>query len=94
MNLERLYEIQALHRRLPLNEHGHVVSPRYVRPGSPYLAAWRQWCKANPKQDWPKWLADDLKLMRKSSSVGQNSTAASAPFTTPTCPQSSPPDAE
>ena len=61
MNLK---QIAALNLTLPANADGKIVSPRYVPPGSPYLAKWREYLKAKAPAERPWWLVEDLKFMK------------------------------
>ena len=57
---------ESRNKTLPRNRDGHIVSPRYTpEHQTGYLAAWREWIKANPDQTkWPDWLRGDIQLMR------------------------------
>lgn len=59
-----LAALQKQRENLPKNADGHIVSPRYVPPGSSYLSLWRNYCATTPKKDWPSWLAHDIACMR------------------------------
>ena len=59
-----LAALQKERADLPKNADGHIVSPRYVPAGSPYLALWRSYCSVTPRKQWPSWLAHDIALMK------------------------------
>ena len=59
-----LTALEEDNKRYPKNASRQVVSPRYLPIGSSYLSEWRLWCKKTPKDQWPKWLTQDIALMR------------------------------
>ena len=60
-----------------MNSDGHIVSPRYS-PDPIYLERMRDYCRTTPKAQWPIYLQDDVKHMRKS---GRRSMPSSNPST-------------
>jgi hypothetical protein len=61
-----LPRILAENKLLPADSAGHIRSPRWVpkgAEGAAYLAAWRAYCIATPKAQWPQFLREDIALM-------------------------------
>jgi hypothetical protein len=87
--MRNLFDIEAEAKCLPKGPDGVVIiSPKYLPPGSTYLAEWGKWLRSTPKSQWPKWLIADVESMKpgKRTSPGRNSTAASPPSTPPINP--------
>ena len=55
-------EIKERNAKLPRTEGTTIISPKYAQNAG-YLAAWRIYCKATPKEQWPAWLVEDVAVM-------------------------------
>jgi hypothetical protein len=55
-------EIKERNAKLPRTEGTTIISPKYAQNAG-YLAAWRNYCKSTPKDQWPAWLVEDLATM-------------------------------
>lgn len=73
---------------LPRTRTGFVIHPDYLPHDQrePYVRELGAWCRANPRQDWPQWLADfvdrrraELAQRTKPAGVGAGDDAAAVP---------------
>ena len=76
--MKDLNRLQRENKCLPKNAEGHIVSPKYLNPDSPYLSQWREWLQTHPVTDRPAWLRGDIQSMRKN---GKRSKMIFAGFT-------------
>lgn len=66
-----LKRVLAENATLPRDQEGQIKSPRYVPQGSAYLSEWRHWLRQHPEPTWPRWLKDDVNVMRIGKKRGE-----------------------
>lgn len=79
--MKDLAYLQKVEKCLPRNSQGQVVNPIYLDPvwHATYLGNWGKWCRNNPRETWPSWLASAVSQLQKRGKRSMPRSPASMP---------------